>query len=98
MAPEAPGSLVVLDLALSDNQWTAHVETLIPRAATEWLYVSWSADPCPEEFIAMISGCICVQVPNGYQHLTYTAALDDLADSRAPDIGQGCCKVWVGVG
>jgi hypothetical protein len=77
VSPEAPGSLVVLDFAVSESGWTAEVDLLLPRGAKEWLFVSWNAEDCAGDLTAMGGGCVCVLVPDGYKRLTYPAAAEE---------------------
>ncbi len=81
MAPEAPGSLVVLDLSVSDEEgWTAVVDRFDPvENGDQWLRVSWSAQHCTGDWQPVAGGVVCALVPPGtFRHETLQA--DELDD------------------
>lgn len=72
MAPEGPGSLVVLDLLIDEQgDWAADVDRLDPEQSGEWLRVSWTAKSCTGPRQSVGGGVVCAVVPMGYKRENY---------------------------
>ena len=81
MAPEVPGSLVILDLELKDSEVKCQVDRYDPtNKAIEPLKVSWNATECPPGYVSAGGGVVFVRRPPGYEHRTYPAKPDVLRD------------------
>jgi hypothetical protein len=78
MAPESPGNLVVLDLQWRKSRLECDVDRFEPASnqAREFLYVSWNALACPENYIPVGGGVAFAWVPPGFSRRQYRARID----------------------
>lgn len=78
MTPEAPGSLVVLNVRVdATGGWTAQVDRVDPVGEpSAWLRVTWSAQGCTGDWQPVGDGVVCVITPSGvppsYKRRTYS--------------------------
>ena len=84
MSPESPGNLVALDLQWSGSRLECQVDRYdpLPRAASEFLYVSWNALECPEHYVPLAKGVAYVWVPPHFVHRQYRARVDVAGDGH----------------
>ena len=74
MAPEQPGSLVILDMRDPATAGGCTAYRWIPRDASEELIVLWEASTaggCPPDFVEAV-GDVCVAAPPGFTEYRYT--------------------------
>src|SRR4051794_38255530 len=74
MAPEAPPSLLVLDVHETDGGLEYAVERWDPADdAAKSLLVLWNASACPEGYRPVGGGVVCVASPPGFTARSYAA-------------------------
>ena len=81
MAPEAPANLVVLDVCEADNGFAFDVSRWDFEGGG-WLWVLWSADTCPEEWLPAAGGAVCVAAPPEVRRAEYRAVPRAVRDPR----------------
>jgi hypothetical protein len=77
MAPESPGNLVAIDLEWRNSRLECQVDRYDPTTALDFLYVSWNAIECPENYLPVGRGVAYVWVPPHYLHRQYRARVDN---------------------
>lgn len=75
MPPESPGNLIVLDLEWNNSRLECQVDRY--DSGNDFLYVSWNAIECPEQYMPISGGVAYVWVPQGYVHRRYRARVND---------------------
>lgn len=74
MAPEAPGNLVVLDIAEDSTGYWCRVDRWDPDISTQGrLWVSWHALECEEDWTPAAGGAVCVAAPPSFTARSYSA-------------------------
>lgn len=77
MSPESPGNLVALDLQWMGRQLECQVDRFDPRPPSgDFLYVSWNAIECPDQYVPVGNGVAYVWVPPNFDHRQYRARID----------------------
>jgi len=82
MSPESPGNLIAIDLQLVGKSLECDVDRYdpVPMHANEWLYVSWNAIECPDQYVPVGKAVAYVWVPPHFMHRQYRARVDPAGD------------------
>lgn len=88
MAPESPGNLITLDLQWNGSRLECDVDRYDDGSG--FLYVSWNAIACPENYVPVSNGVAYVWVPkDGFTNRRYRARVNKVGDGfEWPDVGQ----------